>query len=422
MTYQKNQTLRNMLWTTGIVIVSAIAAAGQATAPTAEPTNYQPPPTMDPTVMPPYSYAGVGLRERPDVQEDPATIAQQYSCLIQIDGATSIAQPGWPANGYTTSNTFGVAPDSHFAAALVSSTAAIDAVAVALRITPQQRQEQVRVHATAIGLQLLRLEVDIEKGPNAFAAGDAQKLAEKLCDQLTQAFKQSADARNKSTQLQADQNEKDLSAMQKQLADVRAKLLADSQQTSTITPMYGDVSSTLVNARNQRQSAIAELERNRTRLATIEPPASSTLESEWEGLVSQYQQQLQDLTAARAAGNATDAQVKQVQGKLSDAQLHLATAKLQSDSSNDPNRNYRNQEASGLKATIADQESRLKQYDQTIAQLTDPSFLKALDEQRALQTLEQNLVGRVAELQSRITLVTATTDTSPAVTLTILGR
>jgi len=182
------------------------------------------------------------------------------------------------------------------------------------------------------------------------------------------------------------------------------------------------VSSTLVNARNQRQSAIAELERNRTRLATIEPPASSTLESEWEGLVSQYQQQLQDLTAARAAGNATDAQVKQVQGKLSDAQLHLATAKLQSDSSNDPNRNYRNQEASGLKATIADQESRLKQYDQTIAQLTDPSFLKALDEQRALQTLEQNLVGRVAELQSRITLVTATTDTSPAVTLTILGR
>jgi hypothetical protein len=351
-----------------------------------------------------------------DIPEDPATIAQQASCVIQIDAPSENTIP-WPNNGYVAAGYSGGAPVAQFAVALVTSTVVIDEAATSLHFTAEQRQSQIRVHATAIGTQLFRLEVDLLKGDSTFPTDRAQKLISSLTDQLSRAFEQSADARRKAMSSQAAADAKDLVAMHAQLDDVRAKIRADQAQTSTVgNMMYGDPSNTLINARNNQQNAQTELDRNRAHLATIEPPSDSTLVGEWEALVKQDQQSVQELTAQ----NPSDPKLKEAQDKLVDAQTHLALAKQQTEMSTDNNQVYRRQEATNLKSTIADQESRLKQLNDTIAKLTDPNYQKALDEERGLQSLEQNVLNRLNELQNRITQMPVISDTASAVIFTVL--
>ncbi len=410
-----HKRVRNGLCLIGGLVLASVSAA---TAQTTEPSGYQPPPTMDAGAMP--TYGSALLPQRADLQEDPASVQQQVSCVVQIDRPENLGTVAWPGGGYATSAYYPPTPDSHLAAAVITSTNTIDAAAGALGITPQQRAQQVRVHGTAIGSQLLRIEVDLEKGGTSFADGDAKKLLDKLCDQVIEAFKQSTQAKNKGLEAQAAQNQQDLAALEKQLADTRAALREEGQLTAGVSPIYGDVNSMLANARMQRQQAASTLEQNQTRLAALEPTSSAALISQWETLVDQDQQRLAEVTAAHAAGNASETQVNDAQARLLDAQTHLAEAKQQSDSPGDSNRSYRTQEVANLKTTIAEDQARVKQFDQTISQLTDPKYLKALDDQRSLQTLEQSLVARVGELQSRIAQSPAPASDSENVTLTVL--
>jgi hypothetical protein len=351
-----------------------------------------------------------------DIPEDPATIAQQASCVIQIDTPSENAAP-WPNNAYGTTGYFGGVPVAQFAVALVTSTAIIDQAATPLHLTTDQQQSQIRIHAYAIGAQLFRVEVDLLKGDSTFPADQAQKLISSLTDQLSRAFDQSVDVHRKVLASQAAADAKNLEAMRAQLNDIRAKIRADQAKTSTAGNMYGDPASMLMNVRNNQQNTQADLDRNGTRLATIDPQSDSTLVNEWQALVNQYQQSVQELTAQ----NPADPKLKEAQDKLVDAQTHLALAKQQSETSTDNNQVYRRQEATNLKSTIADEESRLKQLNDTIATLTDPNYQKALDEERGLQSLEQNVLNSLNELQNRVTQTPAISDSGPAAIFTVLN-
>jgi len=407
MNHPNNHPARRLLRSAAIVLLSSVPfATAQTTAPSNAMSARAPAAFNIPNTTP---FGSSRIYPQQDIPEDPATIAQQASRVIQID-MTSENTTQWPSNGYGAT-----APVAQFAVALVTSTAILDEAAAPANFTSQQ-QSHVRIHAYPIGAQLFRLEVDLLKGDAPFDPDQSHKLVSSLTDQLSRAFSQSADAHRKALASQGAADAKDLAAMNAQLDDIRAKMRADQAKTAPAGNIYGDPSSMLMNARNNQQTAQAELDRDRARLATIDPQSDSTLVSQWQALVNQYQQSVQELTAQ----NPSDPKLKEAQDKLVDAQTHLALAKQQTEMSTDNNQVYRRQEVTNLKSTIADQESRLKQLNDTIATLTDPNYQKALDEEHSLQSLEQNLLNRVNELQNRITQAPTISDSNPAVTFTVL--
>jgi hypothetical protein len=401
-----------------IMAISSAAYAQPTTRPTTAPANpaaqqiMYPGAPGDSTAY--YQQGRIIYRNIPvpvQPQEDPANIAQQASCVLQIDIAA-------PMNDWRA--------DPNTAASLLSTTILQDAAAKkALGLNVAQRQKLVNIVGYPAGDRCVRLDVYLRKGDVQYTPDAANKLMSTATDLLRSALQQSIDAQKKAAAEQMAAMLKDQDSIKQQLADVRKKLSDDRDQVSSVMPnAFGssDIGSMIQNLRSQKRNIERELTRMRNQLKNVEPPTTSPLAAEWQSVVDLRQSQLDQLKKAVQAGKALPADVKEQEAKLAEAKAQLAEAKQNDllNTSNQNDQNYRISQARQLRTQIADQEDQLKPIDDQLDKLKDPAFAKVVDEINDLQMQQQQLQGRLNNIG--FYNIDRARSGNATVTITVLGE
>jgi predicted nucleic acid-binding Zn-ribbon protein len=344
--------------------------------------------------------------------ENPADVAQRASCVLQIDGDQDLM------------NGNGSRMDPTTVASIANSTAlTVPAVDAILDMPVEQRRQRVIVNAYATGARFLRLEVLIRKGDAAVKPTAAEDVLARIIERTKAAVAQSSDATGKQIAARTQELNQRITATQKQLAAVHAQIRQYRDQNAGFGNNYGDPRDNIANIQRQRQSAESELMRNVARLKALQPDttAKTALVSEWEQVVSLQQQQLDALRAKVASGQGKASDVSDQEVKLAEAKAQLATAKQQQAAANtDSNRNYRNNEVPMLQSNIAEEQARIKSFDDQLAKLKDPKFQELAEQYPQLQQQEQQLNNSMVSLRNRLQQYDQTTSVSGPVTITVL--
>lgn len=334
---------------------------------------------------------------------EPGSVAQQASCVLQIEVNRDFGPP---------------ATEAGTAAAILNTSLIHDSVAgKVLKLNPEQRNALVVISASQTNERFLRLEVVRKKGDVAYAPDAANRMLWGLCDALQDALEQSARSQKEFLKHRNVEIERELAAAKARLAEVRAKLRECRAATSGISSAYGDPQSALANVRSQKQSTEAELNRHRTRLKQMEP-SGGAITAEWESIVALRQGRVDELLKQKEAANA--AEIAEAQVKLAEAKAQLANAKQSAlEAAARAGRSY---DTSSIRTQIAECELRLKTYDEQLAKLEDPKYMEMFEQIPELQSQEQQLRSHIQNVSSR-SAASARIEQSPVTWLqvTVLG-
>lgn len=340
-----------------------------------------------------------GLAQRPPRNPVPANVAQQASCVLQIDADTAYANP---YGGYA-----GPAIDAATVAGLIHSTPVLDAAVKKAAFFPgavRNWREWVVVNAEPTSQRFVRVEVSLLKGhPAELAGGDEDDFAGKLLTALTERLRATV---KESVEGQRDHYAKRQAAMEKEVEQARQKFAAARDRlrkaraaTGTLTSQYGsDPRSALAGLKNQKQSVEQQLNANRARLKALEP-AATPLITELTQVVDLREKQLDEL---KASDNAAKDALAAAARKLSEARAQLEVARRAATSGDGSDARYRNSEAATLRINITESETRLKTLDEQIARLEDEKFVALLEELPELTNEENRLRSEVNDLTMRM--------------------
>src|SRR5450432_2034269 len=144
----------------------------------------------------------------PTIVDDPATVAQQASCVLQVD------------TGPRPNNFIGgeIHADAGTAAGILTSTILQDSAAkTALNFDPQQRQALVKVGAFPTSDQCVLLEIVLRKSETQYPSDAADKMMYAMANGLRAAMRQGIEAQTKAVSAE-------LAAAEKELADAKQKI------------------------------------------------------------------------------------------------------------------------------------------------------------------------------------------------------
>jgi hypothetical protein len=347
--------------------------------------------------------------------EMPADVQQRVSCVIQIDSERS-------AVPYE----FGQARfDANMVAMLVSSTAFSEPAAQAeLKLPAGQLGRQVLVNGVASGNRFVRLEVSLKKGNKAWPADAANRLLRALVARVRAAAEQSARA-------ESSDREQRLMTANEQLRQAKGRCAEIGRSLRAINDVlgqngefynYNDPSYMLRNLRQQKRQTESELARLKSRLAALEPEKSqSDAVSAWEAAVKSQDERLTLLREMAKAGKIGEDKIADQIARLAEAKGELATARANA-LAPARSRRYGDAEIQNLKASIAEQQSRLKPLAEQLAKLEAPGFQEKLAGCRDLQQEEQHLRNEVSSLSQRLSQLKSLAGPSGVLITVLDGR
>lgn len=341
-----------------------------------------------------------------------AEIAQQYSCVIRLD-----------ADGEAVNTTFGAVHDAQSAVALLTSTAMVDPVVnQVLGPRPQRRRDAVVVNVFTAGQRLARVEVILRTADGETYAPDAAaKLTDALIARLKVAYVASSAAARKAAADHRAAIETPLQAAQAKFDELRRREreIRVAAALANVNP-GSDVAAQIGTLMGQRKSLENDLRRNRARLQSMDA-GSGPLIAQWTEIVSVRQKRLDDLTkAAAAAESPTKAgQVREARADLAEAKAQLEQAsQLPDERANEARQ--RNIERANLRASVAEQADRMKQLDDQLAKLQEPTFQALLEQLPEVQAAQGPLRNQISELQNRLQQLRRNAREEGGVTITVL--
>lgn len=354
-----------------------------------------------------------GHGSRPVEPFEPGEVAQRASCVLQVDAPT-VREPGQAA---------GIDPNT--VVGLLNSSAVINAAAGdILKLDPAEQRQSVALTAYATGPRFAHVEVWLKKGPN-LAPDAADALMRAAVERLRSAVGESVDVQRRSHDLRR-------ASLEKELADARARMSANQKkireyrQTAAAIGVsgYSDPMGALANLRQQRQQNETELARLRARLKAVEPGAASPLTAELEEIVRLRQQQLAETRKRVEQKAASKQEVTEAELKVAEAKAQLAAQQRAAATSGESSRrSYSMQEASSLRAQVAEADERTKMVAEQVAKLEEGSFQALAEQYPDLQQEENRLRSQVSELTNRLETLRRTGQQDIDVRITILdGR
>lgn len=349
-----------------------------------------------------------GYGNRPPAPFEPGEVAQRASWVLQIDASPG-REPG-----------LSIGMDPNTVVGLLNSSAVIDAaVREVLKLEPDRQREAVALTAYATGPRFAHVEVWLKKGTE-FKPDAAGALMTAAVERLRAAVAESVQAQRQAIDERRAALEKELVETRERMSGNQKKI-REYRKISGTFGGYGDPSSAVANLRQQRQQSEAELARLRARLKAVDPEAGSPLTAELEEIVRLRQQQLDETrklaeTKAASRQDVTERELKVAEAKaqLAAQQRALATAGESS------RRSHSAQEASSLRAQVAEYETRLKQSDDQIAKLEDETFQALAAQYPELQQEENRLRSQVMEVTNRMESFRRTSQYDADVRITIL--
>jgi predicted nucleic acid-binding Zn-ribbon protein len=393
-------------------VVFADSTTKPANAPSTQPTAYFP--TAGEAG---YGSAGFSRQYYPGppfmMQQavvNPADIAQQASCVVQIDSDFS----GNPY-GYQ-----GGASDNQTAAGLLSSTLLVDsAVARIPDAKLQDHRSQIQVQAFPTGVQFVRLNVILTKGDSDLQPDAAAQLLKAVCESLKSAFDESIQASNAAAQARVDSAQKQIDSAKSQLKDIHQQVQqANDALNSNGGRYYGDIDNTINNLKQQKSSMDSELARYTAQLSQLDPSVG-LLSGDWDDLVKLRTQRLDDAVQAQKSGKATTQEVLEAQTKLDDAKTQQSAAKSARSNGGIYNSNNSGEIAS-IRSQIANVNERLRPINDQLQKLSDPKVRDLAAQLPELQQQEQVLRNSVSQLTSTADMQRRGMRPTGSVTITVL--
>jgi len=332
-----------------------------------------------------------------------AEVAQQASCLIQVEGGTDANDDGSRQNIYPV-------------AALANTTALLDPLAKeVLNLSPEQRRDLIRVAAAPLQPRFVSVEVVLKKSDQNYAPDAAQRFLARLCDSIKASLEESISVRAKSLANRRAKLMKDLEGFKAKQETLREKIRTARSKTSS-NYNYGDRQSSIQNVKQQIQQSETELNRLRNRLKAIDP-SSAPLVAEWTKMIDLREQRVVELKEAMKKDKSTQAQLDDAVKSLEQARVQLASAKqaIQTDSSR---RNSGDSES--LRSQISEIEMRVAPLHEVLKNLEDLEIGRLIDELPEMQNEEQQLRSNIQGTMQRLAEFDRNTRDNDSVIITVI--